>query len=104
MTTQVCPYCAEEIQSAAIKCRYCHSWLDQTAYDGPRAPRKRLTRSNTDRMVAGVCGGVAEYFDVDPTMVRLAYVVTMCLTAFIPGLVAYVILAFVVPKAQDQAS
>lgn len=36
---------------------------------------KRLTRSTTDRMIAGVCGGLAEYFEIDPVLVRLAFVI-----------------------------
>jgi len=43
-------------------------------------------------MVAGVCGLVAEYLDIDPTIVSV-----MCLTAFIPSVVAYVILWYVIP-------
>jgi phage shock protein C len=40
-------------------------------------PRHRLTRSATNRRIAGVCGGIAEYFDIDPVLVRVAAVVTI---------------------------
>ena len=57
---------------------------------------KRLTRSETDRKIAGVCGGLAEYFDMDPTLVRVAAVV---LALMGPGLIAYVVMWIAVPKA-----
>lgn len=58
---------------------------------------KRLTRS-TDCWVAGVCGGIANYFGWDPTVVRLAYLLlSLCSTGF-PGLLFYVILWLLMPK------
>jgi phage shock protein C len=56
---------------------------------------KRLYRSRTDRMVAGVCGGIAQYFDVDPTLVRLAFVAFTLAGG--SGVLAYVILAIIMP-------
>lgn len=58
---------------------------------------KKLYRSNSDKMIAGVCGGIAEYFDVDPTIVRLGAVLLTFLTAFFPCVVAYVIAMVIVP-------
>ncbi|ADE81098.1 PspC family transcriptional regulator [Xylanibacter ruminicola] len=57
---------------------------------------KRLMRSN-DRVFAGVCGGLAEYFDFDPTMVRLAYAFLTLFTAF-SGLIFYFVLWLVMPE------
>ncbi|HSX15276.1 MAG TPA: PspC domain-containing protein [Candidatus Saccharimonadales bacterium] len=57
---------------------------------------KRLYRSTTDKMIAGVCGGLAEYFGIDPVIVRVAAVVL--LLAGSAGFWAYVILWIVVPK------
>ena len=57
---------------------------------------KRLMRSN-DRVFAGVCGGLAEYFDFDPTMVRLAYAFLTLFTAF-SGLIFYLVLWLVMPE------
>lgn len=56
---------------------------------------KRLTRSNTDRMLGGVCGGLAEYFNIDPTLVRLAFVIL----TFMPGpsFMLYLILWLIIP-------
>ena len=58
--------------------------------------QKRLTRSN-DRVIAGVCGGLAEYMDVDPTVVRLAYVILTFFTAF-SGVILFPILWLIMPE------
>ncbi len=57
----------------------------------------KLKKSSHDKMIAGVCGGIAEYFDIDPTLVRVAYVVLSLLSTGFPGLLIYIILAFVMP-------
>ena len=48
-------------------------------------------------MIAGVCGGLAEYFQLDPTTVRVAYVLISIISAAFPGILAYIILMFVMP-------
>lgn len=58
--------------------------------------RKRLYRSRRDVMIAGVCGGIAEYFDVDPTIVRLIAVVLNL--GWGSGLLAYLIAVLIIPK------
>jgi phage shock protein PspC (stress-responsive transcriptional regulator) len=61
----------------------------------------RLTRSVTDRQVAGVCGGLAEYLDVDSTIVRIVSVVLAVYPgALIGGVIAYVIGWFIIPEGQ----
>lgn len=60
-----------------------------------RAP---LRRSRDDRMIAGVVGGLARYFDIDPTLARAGYVVVSLLSAAFPGILAYVILWALVPE------
>ena len=58
---------------------------------------KQLTRSTTNRMIAGVCAGLGDYLNIDPTVVRLLFVLGFFLTG--PGiLVAYLILALIVPE------
>ena len=57
---------------------------------------KRLYRSAHDRMLAGVCGGIAEYFQIDPTLVRLGWVAFTALGG--SGILAYIILAVIVPR------
>ncbi len=56
---------------------------------------KRLTKSN-NKMIAGVCAGIAEYFDVDPTIVRIAYVL---LSVPFPGIIIYIIMCLIMPNA-----
>lgn len=58
---------------------------------------KRLYRSRKNRMVAGVCGGVGEYFGIDPTMIRLGTVLLICFAG--SGILAYIICAIVIPDA-----
>ncbi|MGI6094684.1 MAG: PspC domain-containing protein [Lachnospiraceae bacterium] len=57
---------------------------------------KRLYRSNANYMICGVCGGIAEYFNIDPTLVRLAWVLFSCLGG--AGIPAYIIAAIIIPK------
>ena len=56
---------------------------------------KRLYRSNKDRMIAGVCGGIAEYFDVDPTLIRVIAIILLFAWSF--GFWAYLIMWIIVP-------
>jgi len=58
--------------------------------------QKRLYRSSTNKMVAGVCGGLAEYFNVDPVIIRIIAVILL-LPGGLPGFLPYVILWIVVP-------
>lgn len=58
---------------------------------------KKLRRSRSERMIAGVCGGIAEYFDLDATLVRIAYVLLSIFTAF-AGVLCYLILILVMPQ------
>ncbi len=60
---------------------------------------KRLYRSNTDRMIAGVCGGMAEYIKLDPTMVRLLFALLSIFTAG-GGLLFYIVAAVIIPEAE----
>ena len=57
---------------------------------------KKLYKSATDKKIAGVCGGIAEYFDVDATLIRLAWVLFSLLGG--SGLLAYIIAALIMPE------
>ena len=59
---------------------------------------KRLYLSQMDRKLAGVCGGIAEYLDVDPTIVRLLTVVVGLITGVIPMLIGYILAWIIVPR------
>ncbi len=64
---------------------------------------RKLTRSNRHKMIAGVCGGLAEYFGLDVTVVRVAYVLISVVSVAFPGILAYIILMFVMPQADTPA-
>ena len=61
--------------------------------------KKRLYRSRSDRSVAGVCGGIADYLGIDPTLVRIIWV--LFAVAGGPGVILYVIMALVVPEEPE---
>ncbi len=63
--------------------------------------RNRLHRSRSNRMIAGVCGGLAEWLDWDPTLVRILYVVVSIISAAFPGLLVYLVLWLVMPERQS---
>ncbi|NMB24095.1 MAG: PspC domain-containing protein [Firmicutes bacterium] len=57
---------------------------------------RRLTRSHSKRMLGGVCGGLAEYFGIDPTVIRLVWAILSIATVW-PGFVAYAVAWIVIP-------
>jgi phage shock protein C len=65
-----------------------------------RSPPRKLTRSTNNRMIAGVCAGIAEYLHVDPTVVRIAYSLLALVTGIVPGAVVYLVLMFVMPQTR----
>ena len=58
---------------------------------------KRLYRSSTNYMICGVCGGIGEYFNIDPTLIRLIWAFCCCFGIF-PAVIAYIIAAVIVPS------
>lgn len=60
---------------------------------------KRLYRSTTNKVIGGVCGGIAEYFDVDPVLVRLVTIILAMTTGV--GFVAYIIAIIIIPKGDE---
>lgn len=62
-----------------------------------------LRRSRTNRQIAGVVGGLADYFGVDPTLLRVIYVVGSLVSAAFPGVLVYLLLWLLVPEAGDPA-
>ncbi len=61
-------------------------------------PEGTLYRSRDDRMIAGVCGGLAKWLGWDPTAVRALYVLVSFFSAAFPGIIVYIILALVMPS------
>lgn len=58
---------------------------------------KKLYLSETDKKITGVCGGIAEYFEMDSTLVRLGWVLLTLIPPF-PGIIAYIIASMIIPK------
>ncbi len=85
---------------------YIAAWLVMPEATQPASAPvgRRLTRSMTDRKIAGVCGGLAEYFGVDATPIRLLWVIlSIFCGAIIGGVIAYVVAWVIVPRSPDTA-
>ena len=61
---------------------------------------KKLTRSN-NKLLAGVCGGIAEYCDVDPTLIRIVYAALTIFSACFPGILLYLVMLIIMPQAEQ---
>jgi phage shock protein C len=61
---------------------------------------KKLKRS-TNKILAGVCGGIAEYFEIDPTLVRICYAALSIFTAAFPGVLLYIVMLILMPQGSD---
>lgn len=59
---------------------------------------KKLYKSKNDKVLSGLIGGLGEYFDVDPVLIRLGFVVVVFITGFFPGVIAYIIGVLIVPN------
>jgi len=59
---------------------------------------KRLHRSNKNKMISGILGGLGEYTDIDPVILRLIWVLIVIFTGFVPGLIAYFLAIIIIPK------
>jgi phage shock protein C len=89
-----CVHCGREIGDSCNFCSACGGRQRQ------RTSQKQLTLSATDKKMAGVCGGIAEYLDVDPTIVRLVWVALSVVPGgFVGGALAYVLAWIIIPKA-----
>lgn len=60
--------------------------------------QKRLYRSRTNRIFAGICGGLGEYLEMDPVVLRLVWVLVTVFTGIFPGLLVYFVAIFIVPE------
>ncbi len=97
----ICANCQREIAEYSNFCYYCGS-RQQAAPPPQRSliAERRLMRSATDVKIAGVCAGFAEHFGVDPTIVRLVWVLLLFLPVpVLPAFLAYIVAWIVMPKA-----
>jgi phage shock protein C len=99
----VCVNCQKEIADGSKFCYNCGvqqggvAGAPAPAAPPHYAPAKRLMRSSTDKKIAGVCAGLAEYFDLDPTIVRVIWLLAVFFAG--TGLLVYLILWIVLPLA-----
>jgi phage shock protein C len=64
--------------------------------------KKRLYKSRTDKVIEGVCGGIADYINMDPTVVRVLYVVLSVMSSGFPGILIYILLAIIMPNKPEE--
>jgi phage shock protein PspC (stress-responsive transcriptional regulator) len=94
-----CPHCGGEIADSSNYCSSCGGQQRR------RTSHKQLTLSATDKKLAGVCGGIAEYLDVDPTIVRLIWVALSVVPGgFVGGALAYFLAWIIIPKPHTLAT
>jgi phage shock protein C len=84
-----CPRCQRELPPEARFCPVCGARIGAS----PRILRRR----RSDEKLAGVCSGLADYFDLDPTLVRVFYMVATVFTGVLPGIILYIALSLVIP-------
>jgi phage shock protein C len=99
----ICSNCQKEIADGSNFCYSCGAKQPVAAQASGTPPpaygppvRKRLVRSINDRKIAGVCAGLADYFDLDPTIVRVVWLLATLVPG--PNIIAYVILWIALPE------
>lgn len=95
----ICTYCQRDIADYSNFCYFC-GMRQHVSPECPSQASKRLMRSITDRKIAGVCGGFAEYFKTDSTIVRLLWVLAILLPIpLVPAFLSYFVAWLAMPEA-----
>lgn len=97
----LCPNCQKEIADGSNFCYSCGAKLNAGAPAPAYAPPKRLMRSSRDKKIGGVCAGLADYFDLDPTIVRIVWLLAIFFAG--TGVLVYLILWIALPLAPIDA-
>jgi phage shock protein C len=63
----------------------------------PAKARRRIYRSKSDRLIAGVLGGLSDYLGIEPSLTRIGYLVFTVLTGFVPGIFLYLVMVIIIP-------
>ena len=95
----ICQSCQKEIAAGSKFCCICGARQPDVAASAVPpgyVPPKRLVRSINDRKIAGVCAGLADYFDLDPTIVRIVWLIATLIPG--PNILAYIILWIALPE------
>lgn len=95
----ICTNCRRDVPDYSNFCYFCGARL-QVSSAGTARASKRLMRSSVDRKIAGVCGGLAEYLEIDSTLVRLAWVLLLFIPMpVVPAIVLYLVAWALMPQA-----
>lgn len=62
---------------------------------------EKIYKSKDNKVISGVIGGLGEYFSLDPTLLRIFWLLVLILTGFIPGIIAYIIAVLIVPQKDE---
>jgi phage shock protein C len=96
----ICANCQRHIADNSNFCYNCGAKqpsMSASSVPADGGGKKRLVRSSTDKRIAGVCGGLADYFDLDPTLIRICWLLAVLFAG--TGLLAYIILWIALPLA-----
>ena len=96
----ICNNCQKDIAPGSNFCYYCGARMAAPA--PPPMAQRYLMRSATNKRIAGVCAGFADYLGLDTALVRILWVLLTFLTGFVPGIIIYVVSWLVMPVAPYQ--
>jgi len=94
-----CNACGKDIPENVHFCAYCGQPVGIPP--APQSATKRLMRSRTDKKIAGVCAGLAHYFDLDITLVRILCIFLTLATGACPGIVTYLLAWIIIPSEPE---